>query len=191
MIYTSGPSEQIALHTIQPTEMPASYVYGTYRTIVGVGHQGRSLWLPNVRIEEARQESFRVPADMADNIARYFEKYYLREPDAYRNCHIGAAAMTGVGELDWVDALAHANSIMMRGGIISGDKLPVGAQGIIGEIYDVDEPVAYHSLVGIAPGLGVQTDRENGPFSLVSHDDNLNRYQAAEDTARSQLYGRL
>ena len=167
----------MTLYTTTPRDIPDAYKDGgVYRHIVGVEHAGKAVWLPNIDRAAAEKHDAEVPEGMAANTLDYFDKYYLQEPDRYRNCRIGAAAITGAGYLDWIDALDIANDIMTRGQELEGD-LPVGAHGVIGALMDEVGPLASHSVVGVAPGLGIQTDGENGAFSLVSHPHNVAHYK--------------
>jgi|GEM_PF-2789505 len=162
-------------YTVTPPETPPAYEEGTYRHIVGVEHGSKAVWLPGADRAAATKHDADVPEGMAGNTLDYFDKHYVQNPDLYRNCRIGAADMTGAGYLDWIDALDIANTIMIKGVELEGD-LPVGAHGVMGTFIE-DDPIADHSVVGLAPGLGIQTDGENGAFSLVSHSHNLAHYQ--------------
>jgi hypothetical protein len=175
--------EKITLHTTTPNIIPNEFNNGIYRHILGVD----DLWLPEANIYKTTPQIFSVPEGMKDRIAGYFEKYYIQEPDLLRNCHIGAAAISGAGYLKWAEATYLAESIIKEKHSGDGTSLALGTQGVIGEYIDDASPIAYHSVVGIAPGLGIQTDNQYGPLSVVSHQHNLDHYRA-EVAADSKLY---
>ncbi|HSX33036.1 MAG TPA: hypothetical protein VLF91_01730 [Candidatus Saccharimonadales bacterium] len=163
---------------IYPGENPSPDPNGeVYRHIIGVGDGERTIWIPGYDPKQAREDVFRVIPGMTDNVARYFEEYHVG--NLPRTCHIGAAAMTGAGFLTMNEALDYAADIIRRGQVMAELDLPVGAHGVIGAWVDKDTGLvrATHSVVGVAPGLGIQTDDLNAGFSLVSHPHNLVRYQ--------------
>ncbi|HKU18025.1 MAG TPA: hypothetical protein VJP80_02015 [Candidatus Saccharimonadales bacterium] len=157
----------------------ANYPPGAYRQIDGISFPETTLWIPEYAgddtAETATPLTYEVTDDMAAGIASYVELYYRQHPEAYRNCHIGMAAMTGEGAPEQIDALAIAHQIIHRGEPVT--DLPIGGRGVIGYMVG-DEALAYHSVVGITPGIGIQTDTEtHGALSLVSHQANLELYR--------------
>ena len=180
----SHPSlEKITLHTTTPDEIPDAFKNGTYRHIVGVG----DLWLPEATRHSTTTQNFLVPKGMKDRVADYFDKYYIQEPDLQRNCHIGAAAISGAGFLKWADATELAKSIVRDEHSNDRTELAPGIHGVIGELIEGESPIVYHSMVGIAPGIGIQTDSLYGPLSLASHPHNLALYKA-EVADGSRIY---
>ena len=205
-----GSPDTLTLHTSSNPVVPTHYRGArSYRQIIGLEHVNTSLWLPGVATATTVPETFFVPEKLAYNISRYFEHYYLTKPHTYRNCHIGAAAMLGVmpEEKTMLGAMAAAEEMaytVMQFGR-TGTDLAIGAQGVFGEYIDLDgedEPEAefftetsstglrpIHSVVGLTPQLGIQTDSEQGAFSLISHIDNLAEYQAT--SYNIELYRRV
>jgi hypothetical protein len=174
----SRPLENLTIHTVEPTT--SDYPTGTYHTVVGVEHNNTQLWLPGDR-EQSAAEVFRVPPDFARNILRYMREYYLNPEDQkYRNCHIGAAEMTGVTS----EPCASANDIANHGNVVA--DLAVGQQGVLADL----AIGAYHSMVGIAPGRAIQTDCVGGPMSVVTHPANLEYYKTIENIPAIGLYAR-
>lgn len=173
----SRQSELELYTTRTPEESPHSYRRGTYRRILGLAHADTNLWLPGADEARLQQEVFELPNDMIDRVMGYAESYYIQEPQKYRNCHVGAAAIAGAGYLERIDALAVAIGVIYQGEQV--EDLPTGVHGVIGDRMD-DEVFAFHSLVGIAPGLGIQTDWERGSLGLVSHKQNLRHYKKAQ-----------
>ena len=174
--YERSPSETLVLHTVTPDELPEGYVAGEYRTVAGLEVAEKELWLPGDH-GAIESEVYEVPAALARNTIAYVERHYTGEDadSLFRNCHIGAAAMTGAGFLDWVDAVVLANGIIAQGRKVT--DLEVGQWGAIGRDIE-DYPSAYHSMVGLAPGLGLQTDDIGGPLSVVAHDSNRAHHKA-------------
>jgi len=168
--------QSLILHTVTPESVPEGYTEGGYRTVVGLEVARKQLWLPGEH-GDSEAEEFIVPAAMADTAAEYVEKHYVGEEaeHLYRNCHLGAAAITGAGFIKWHEALGLANDIVSRGA--TATDLAVGQWGAIGETGDIVAR-AHHSLVGIKPGLALQTDGENGPLSVVAHTANMAYHRA-------------
>jgi hypothetical protein len=173
MSSNSERQQSLILHTIEPDVVPEGYIEGGYRPVVGLEVANKKLWLPGDH-GETNAEEFTVPANLANRAADYVEKHYIDEEtrSLYRNCHLGAAAMTGAGYLKWYDALGLASQVISRG--VKAHDLAIGQWGAIGE----PAMGAYHSMVGVKPGFALQTDGQNGPLSVVSHDANLAYYRA-------------
>jgi hypothetical protein len=169
----SNPTEHLVLHTTDTQPAPDRYAAGSYRTVVGLEVAENKLWLPGDH-GEATQEVYEVPQNLAQRAIEYAERHYADEAaeQLYRNCHIGAAAITGAGHLGWVDAVDLANRVVFRGN--QTPDLTIGQWGAIG-----DKAIgAYHSMVGIAPGIALQTDSVGGPLSVIKHEANLNYYKS-------------
>jgi hypothetical protein len=179
-------NSRITLHTAKRPVTATTYKARSYRQIVGVEHDRRSLWLPGVSTE-ATTESFTLTAKFAANISRFFERFYIEEPHVYRNCHIGAAAMLGASTRKIYETLGAAIDIMQEGR--AGHMPGVGGHGVIGYFIE-GEAQALHSVVGIAKNLSIQTDCERGAFSLIADTDNLRHYQTVERSPASQFYAR-
>lgn len=177
---TEKPTEPLVLHTktVRPEYFPRRYAGGIYRHIVGVGDGSRTIWLPDVDQDRVRQDAFPVPPGMPKNVMDYLQRYYVEGRYSLdRTCHVGATAITGAGFLEGEDALELAADVIRRGGVIDLGGLPADAHGVIGAILDHDKIFAVHSLVGVAPGLAIQTDGINEPFSLVSVPHAFDHYQ--------------
>jgi hypothetical protein len=174
MISTVRSAESLVLHTAVPPELPPGYEPGSYRNVVGLEVRGRSLWLPSDH-DVATSEEYEVPAELAHRAIDYAERHYIGRDAAevFRNCHVGAAAMTGAGVLRWVEATMLASEIVRTGDDVS--DLKVGQWGVFG--YRTPKIWPAHSVVGIGPGFGLQTDRVNGPLSVVRHSANVADYR--------------
>ena len=157
--------------------MSQEYYGGKYAHVVGVTIDEKRVWLPAVGESRTLPITLSLPEALAENTQEYFAKYYVEQPDRYRNCHIGMAAIKSALDLDWVDALDEANRVILEGQKIRPAELAIGRVGVIGGM-QADEALAFHSLVGVAPGLGLQTDSERGPLSLLSHAHNVAYYRA-------------
>jgi hypothetical protein len=174
MISTVRSTESLVLHTVTPPELPPGYEPGSYRNVVGLEVTGRSLWLPSDQDVVAREE-YEVPVELAHRAIDYAESHYdgRGAENEYRNCHVGAAAMTGAGVLTWIQACLLACETITGGEVVS--DLGVGQWGVIGQRDPNTWPA--HSTVGISPGFGLQTDRVKGPLSVVRHSANVADYR--------------
>lgn len=159
--------------------MPQEYYGGRYAHITGMTVKTKHVHIPSVGESRTLPISLSLPEGLAENAQEYFTKYYIEQPDKYRNCHIGAAAIKNALDLDWVDALGEANEVMLKGRRIRPAELAIGRIGVIGGWHS-GEAFAFHSLVGVAPGLGLQTDSERGPLSLLSHEHNVAYYRTRQ-----------
>lgn len=187
------------------------------RRVVGVEFEHKSSFLPDVDASSPSPEQFKVPGDFASRIFEYFRFFYVENPYLVRNCHIGAAAMTGARvELSWVSTYGRATEAVEGGVILNNpDELKVGQWGVIGEVLkdgplefysgeDEDEgygegqicweaqpgpgPEPHHSLVGLEKGLAIQTESMGGPFIIAPVDYTLNHYRISLDRGSSRLY---
>lgn len=176
-------SNILSLHTVTPHEIPVGHDEKGYRHVVGVEYAGRAVWLPGDH-ERATRSDFEIPkGDLGVNVLDYVKVHYGPEARGrYRNCHLGAAAMTGIVVEKEYQAASAASGIVRDGEPVA--DLAVGQWGAIGGQWGPigdREWGAYHSMVGIAPGLALQTDRQNGLFSLVDTAQHVEHYRQAHD----------
>jgi hypothetical protein len=183
------PTDRLTLYTVTANPAPREYEGGIYEVIVGVEHDGVQQRLTDTDTKATQTRAFDLPVKMGANTLHYFEEYYIDNPTRYRNCHIGAAAIVGAGHLEWVDALAIANDIMERGRQVDAEDVVVGSHGVIGVMLG-EEPLAIHSVIGIAPGLAIQTTNENGDFTLASHPHNFAHYRRDGWQQEGEMYVR-
>lgn len=167
-------SEQLLLHTMQPEQRRPDQA-PPYRNIVGIGE----VVLPGLD-GQVDTERLLTSSQLAQGIRRCFERY-MRTERTYRNCHLGAAAITGVECDTWINALDIAGEQILDGEVT--EQLPEGAHGVIGFIIDGEE-LALHSLVGLNPqeGTAVQIDSENGPMSIADVDATVKAYKKEHGT---------
>lgn len=211
--------ERITIFTA-PGRYDNSLSVPTYRKIVGIERNGHLHVEPNTSIHTPTTERYDIPKDLAANITQYFAEHYLNDPEAIRNCHIGAAAMTNAGiKLTLHESLKAAEDIVSSGRLT--EMIEVGEWGVIGEVitkytpqcmreeYDENDefdefdefdtvndlvfgfgPTAHHNVVGLTPDECIQTDSMQGPLSIASIEETLRLYQEQIERVNARFYSK-
>jgi hypothetical protein len=167
--------ETVVLHTSLQKDRHRG---ADYRRIDGVTYDGNTLWLPKATPELTRPESFDVPSKLAGIIPVYFQQSYIDNPGRHVNCHRWGAVYDRVPDLSSDDTFALADRTVRYGQQVSPENLMVGERADIGlPSGDDSAGMSFHTFVVIAPGLAIQTDNANAPFSLEPVDQVLDYYR--------------
>lgn len=153
-------------YTILPSAPPELYPEPPlYRKIVGLEWQGKSLYLPDIP-ELVFEEDFKVPNEIGDGIFLCFEHYYIKNPTIFRDCHVGALAMTRGQLYTRSRAFLEANYVisMMRRAEL---PLAVGAWAV--KVFSLDGGPPLHSIVGFTENTVIQIDNTNADMSLAGY----------------------
>lgn len=132
-------SEILTLYTT-PGKYGNMYDLPTYRQVVALEYQSRLHSMPGLHRLVPTAERFTLPSERPANIANYFAEHYQNNTGAFRNCHLGAAAMTNADVIldDWNLSQA-ARNLVLNGR--RTDDLRAGEWGVIGEVITDFTPV--------------------------------------------------
>ena len=186
----------ITFHTATPESTPAEYVGGVFRDVVGIEQGNQALWLPGAASTQIEPMTFNLPRAMGANVMAYFKQCYIRNPTVYRNCYIGAVAITSGEIVGWADAKQRADHIVYAGEDMEVVTLGVGAHGAYGNRRS--RVGAFHSVVGLTTELALQTFNEYAPalnmfapLNIASHVHNLAHYRVTDPHLSRGFYSRL
>lgn len=160
------------LYTVEPKTKPQwmEVVPPSYRTVVGLERNDTRLVLSDAPYNFSVEE-FDVPTEFGDGIALCFEYFYVQKPEVYRNCHMGALAMTRCRISSELQAYTLASKLV--NGQEPGE-LPVltGKWAVRGT--HPPKPFArlvQHSIVGLSPETFIQIDEAGASMGLGNYPD--------------------
>lgn len=136
-----------------------------YRKIVGLEWQDKLLTLP-IMPKSVFVEDFKVSQELGDGIALCFDYYYLRNPKFFRNCHLGALAMTRRRIFSGAKSFMEANYVAMNRKPATF-PLPPGAWAV--KAMPFDGAIHLHSIVGLSEDTIVQIDNARADMSLAGY----------------------
>lgn len=186
----------VTFHTVAPERVPPEFAGGVFLDVIGIEQGGRQLWLPQAGGAEcAGSMTVNLPSQIGANIANYFERYHIDNPTVFRNCHIGAVAMSSGEIMGWPRAEVEADRMVYTGEAVGLPTLESGVHGVYGN--RTSSASAIHSIVGLTDALALQTYNalvpEQGmlaPLNIASHIHNLAHYKAVDPGRVRGLYAR-
>lgn len=111
-------------------------------------------------------EDIKVPEELGEGIALCFEYYYVNNPLLYRNCHLGALAMTQRRIFTKAEAFGYAISVATKR---KPAKLPLDPNAWAVKAIPLDGGIPVHSIVGVNENTIVQIDNTCDPMSLAGY----------------------